>query len=467
MTESRGHDESPAALQARVAALEAENATLRSTPVESGPPARRSRAVLAVVLILLGVLLAPVAVVTGWASWTLTDTDRIVATYAPLSDSPEVQAYVVDQAMAAVDTQVDLDDLTQQLVDGLIALGTGPRATAALQTLQSTAVNGLRSLIRDGVTEFVASERFDTAWAEALRIGHTQLVGTLSNDPAAVATISEDGSLGIPLGPIVEQVKAGLVERGISVAARIPPVDRNIVLVQSDQLPMVQVAYGITLAVGTWLPWVVLALLVGGVLVANRRPRALLWAAGGFAFAMALVAISFAVGRIALLAAVPASVLPGSVSGLFYDTATEGMRATAVAAAVLGLAVVVVGWLAGPYRTPTRLREVYATGVGRLRAAADERGLSTGPVGAWVHRHRSLVFGVIAVVAAVVVLLTEPLTVPAVAWTAFWAAVAVVVVTLVERPAVAAAPAGPFDAPAGAVPAGLGAGPVDTDRGPY
>ena len=255
---------------------------------------------LAVVLILLGVLLAPVAVVTGWAKWTLTDTDRFVATYAPLSSSPEVQAYVVDEAMAAVDAQVDLGRLTQELVDGLIALGTGPRATTALRTLQATATDGLRSLIRDGVTEFVASDQFDTAWAEALRIGHTQLIATLSNDPAAVATISEDGSLGIPLGPIVERVKAGLVERGITVAGRIPPVNRTIVLVQSDQLPTVQLAYGVTVAVGTWLPWLVLALLVGGVLVANRRPRALLWAAGGFAFAMALMAIAFAVGRIAL-----------------------------------------------------------------------------------------------------------------------------------------------------------------------
>ena len=438
MIESRGPDESAAALQARVAALEAENAALRSTPVASGRPARRSRAVVAVVLILLGVLLAPVALVTGWAKWTLTDTDRFVATYAPLSDSPEVQAFVVDEAMAAVDAQVDLGRLTQELVDGLIALGTGPRATTALRTLQTTATDGLRSLIRDGVTEFVASDQFDEAWAEALRIGHTQLIGTLSNDPAAVATISEDGSLGIPLGPIVERVKAVLVERGITVAGRIPPVDRTIVLVQSDQLPTVQLAYGVTVAVGTWLPWLVLALLVGGVLVANRRPRAVLWAAGGFAFAMALMAILFAVGRIALVAAVPASVLPGSVSTLFYDTATDGMRATAVAAAVLGLAVVVVAWLAGPHRTPTRLREVYATGVGRLRGTADERGLSTGTVGAWVYRSRSLIFGLIAIVAALVVLLTKPLTVSTVGWTAFWAAVAVVVVTLVERPGVTA-----------------------------
>ena len=87
-------------------------------------------------LILLGVLLAPVAVITGWATWTLTDTDRFVATYAPLADSPEVQSYVVDQAMAAVDDRVDFDQLTPELVDGLVALGTGPRATTALRTLQ-------------------------------------------------------------------------------------------------------------------------------------------------------------------------------------------------------------------------------------------------------------------------------------------------------------------------------------------
>jgi hypothetical protein len=230
-------------------------------------------------------------------------------------------------------------------------------------------------------------------------------------------------------------------------------VDRTIVLVQSDQLPAVQLAYGITVAVGTWLPWLVLALLVGGVLVANRRPRALLWAAGGFAFAMALLAIGFAVGRIALVAAVPASLLPGSVTSLFYDTATDGMRSTAIAAAVLGLAVVLIGWLAGPFRTPTRLRGAYATGVGGLRESAAERGLGTGQVGVWVHRYRSLIFALIAVVAGIVVMLTKPLTISTVGWTAFWAVLAVVVVTLVERPGATAPAAQP-----------LASGPVDRDQ---
>lgn len=434
------NEDSPEVLRARVAALEAENEALRSTEMHPGTPHRRSRAVVATVLIVLGVLLAPVAVVTGWAKWTLTDTEQFVATYAPLAQSPEVQAYVVDEAMEAVDERADIGGLTQQLVDGLIALGTGPQATAALQTLQGTAAGGLRSLIEDGVTEFVESDQFANVWAESLRIAHTQLIGTLSNDPAAVATISADGSLGIPLEPIVEQVKARLVARGITIADRIPPVDRTITLVQSDQLPMVQLAYGITVAVGTWLPWVVLALLAGGVLVANRRHRTLLWTGVAFGLAMALLAVSLAVGRVALLAAVPADVLPGSVSGLFYDAATDAMSSTAIAAAVLGLAVAVVGWLAGPFRTPTKLRGLYTGGVDQLRRAAADRGLDTGAVGSWLHRRRALVFGAIALVAAVVVVTNRPPSLALIGWTAFWSAVAVIVVTLVERPDPAGSP---------------------------
>src|SRR3954447_16101241 len=84
-------------LRARLAALEVENATLRSGEevTRSRTSRSRPRAAVAVVLIVVAVLLAPVAVVCGWAKWTLTDTDRFVATYAPLAQQPAVQAYVV------------------------------------------------------------------------------------------------------------------------------------------------------------------------------------------------------------------------------------------------------------------------------------------------------------------------------------------------------------------------------------
>jgi hypothetical protein len=421
-------------LRARMAALEAENAALRAA--EEGParPPRRSRTVLAVVLILLGVLLAPVSVVTGWAKWTLTDTERFVATYAPLAGSAEVKAYVVDQAMAVVEEQVDFGGITQQLIDGLISLGAGPRATEALRTLQGSLADGLRSQVREGMNAFVSSEQFVDVWTESLRLGHRQLVATLRNDPNALATIGADGTLGIPLGPIVEGIKTQLVERGITIANRIPPVDREIVLVQSENLPLLQVAYGTIVALGTWLPWVVLGLLIGGVAVANRRHRALLWAAGGLTLTMAVLALAIAAGRVALVAVVPASVLPGSVSTLFYDAVTATMQATAVAVVVLGIAVGVVGWLAGPFRSSTRLRTLYRDGADRLRLAAAERGVTTGRPGQWVHRRRRLLLALIAVVAGVVIVANMPVSVALIGWTAFWSALAVIVVTLVERP---------------------------------
>lgn len=428
--------ESPDDLRARVAALKAENAALRSADGSVGRPARRSRAVLAVVMILLGVLLSPVAVVTGWAKWTLTDTERFVATYAPLAREPAVKAYVVEQTMNAIESQVNFDDITQNLVDGLISLGTRPRATAALRTLQGSVAEGLRSQVHEGVTRLVESDQFDSLWRETLRVGHGQLIATLRNDPAAIASIDADGVLGIPLGPIIAQVKAELVQRGVGVAQLIPTIDRTVVLLHSEDLPTVQLAYGATVAVGAWLPWVALALLIGGVIVANRRHRALVWTGISFALAMAILAIAFAAGRAAIVTLVPASVLPGPVSTLFYDTVTSSMQATASAAAVLGVAVAIVGWAAGPFRTPMRLRGLYGDGVAALRGAAEKRGVTTGRTGSWVHRHRSLLLAAIALVAGIILAANLPVSVPLVGWTAFWSVLAVVIVTLIERPAV-------------------------------
>jgi hypothetical protein len=197
---------------------------------------------------------------------------------------------------------------------------------------------------------------------------------------------------------------------------------------------MVQLAYGVTVGVGTWLPWVVLVLLGAGVAVANRRHRALLWAAGGFALVMATLALAFAAGRLALVAAVPATVLPGPVSTLFYDAVTSSMRATAVAAMVLGIAVSLVAWLAGPFRAPSRLRGLYRDGIGQLRQAAEGRGVSTGRFGGWVHQYRSLLLALIAVLAGVVIISNMPVTISLIGWTAFWSVLAVVLVTLIERP---------------------------------
>ena len=435
----------PAAeMRERLARLEAENSDLRNrlsgtalaAPLEDPPPRRRGPGwtVLATVLIVLGCLLAPAAVVTGWAKSTLTDTDAFVATYAPLAHDPGVQAYVADQAATAIDENVDIEGLTSEVIDGIKALGTRPRASAALDALKGPATQGIEGLIRDGITAFVGSEAFSQAWERALRISHTQLVATLTNDPQALAAAQSDGTIGVQLGPIVEDVKAALLARDITVASRIPPIDRTIPVAQSDQIPTVQAGYRAIVTLGDWLHWVAVAFLAAGVLVARRRSLALVWAAVGLGLSMLVLLLGFTVGRAVLLTSVPAALVPSDVSTLLYETAIAAMKDTAVAGLVLALAIAAVGWLAGPFRTPRTMRGFYADIVGTLRTNAEKRGLTTGRVGEWIYAQRRLLHVLIALAAAAAIILLRPLSVADILWTVVIAVLAVIIVSLVERP---------------------------------
>ena len=440
------HDLHPDDLRERLARLETENSELRHRlaatdafappEVEDAPRRKRgpSWTVIATVLIALGCVLAPVAVIAGWAKSTLTETDTFVATYAPLAHDPRVQAYVVDQAATAIDQNVDIEGLTTEVIDGIKALGTRPRASAALDALKGPATQGIDTLIRDGINAFVVSDAFTQTWERALRVSHTQLLATLTNDPQALVAAQSDGTIGIQLGPIVEDVKAALLARNITVASRIPPIDRTIPIAQANQIPTVQAGYRTIVALGGWLPWVVLALLAVGVLVARRRSVALVGAAVGLGLAMLVLLLGFTVGRAVLLTSVPVTLVPGDVTALLYDTAVAGMKDTAIAGLVLALAIATVGWLAGPFRTPRMLRGFYADGVGSLRTNAEKRGLTTGRAGEWIYAQRRLLHLLIAFGAAAVIILLRPLSIADILWTLVIAVFAVIIVSLVERP---------------------------------
>jgi len=437
---------SDADLRARVARLESENSALR-TQLEVEPPggngaptsARRGRGrgwtVLAVVLIVLGCVMAPLAVVGGWAKSTLTDTDTFVATYAPLAHDAAVQGFVIDQATAAINQNLNLEQLTTEVLDGIKALGTRPAASAALDALKEPAAQALETVIRDGVTTFVSSDSFTQSWERALRLSHTQLLATLRNDPQALIAAQSDGMIGIQLGPIVEDVKAALLARDLSIAARIPAVDRTIPIAMSDQITTVQTGYRAIVAVGSWLPWAALIFLAAGVLVARRRSVALVGAAVGLGLSMLVLLLAFSVGRAVLLTAIPAALVPASVMTLFYDTATAAMRETAVIGVVLTFTIAIVAWFAGPFVLPRKLRSLYTDGVAAVRRSAERHNVTTGRAGHWAYAQRRVLHVVIALAATAAIILLRPLSVSDIVGTLVISVIAVIVVSLIERPA--------------------------------
>jgi hypothetical protein len=440
-----------AELEARIAALEAENAALRADRVVDGDveersdaaasvqarPARRrwGRTAGAVVLVVVGLLLAPVAVISAWARLELVDTERFVATFAPLAEDPAVQAYIGDEVTAAIEEQVDIPTLTSDLFDGLGQLDLPPRAADALALLEGPATQGLQSLVSGIVDRVVESDAFADVWATALRASHRQFVAAIQGDPDAALSIGGEGTLSVQLGPIIEAVKDRLEQQGVGFASAIPVVDKSIVVAQDSAFVLVQTVYTLAVAAGTWIPWITLALLVAGVLVAKRRAPALVWTAGGLAVTMLITASGVGIGRTFFIGAVSPSIMPRDAASALYDGLVELMFSTILAIFVLALFVAVIAWFSGPWRPAQAVRGFADSGFASLRRSAAAHGVTTGSFGVALDRWRVPVYVAIAVIASVVVLLNRPVTISGVTWTVVVALLAVLVVELLRRPA--------------------------------
>ena len=79
----------------------------------------------------------PVSIVGAWARVQLVDEDAFVATLAPLVDDPAVQDMIIDESMEAINAQVDFQQITSNVFDGIAGLGLPPRAADALKLLEA------------------------------------------------------------------------------------------------------------------------------------------------------------------------------------------------------------------------------------------------------------------------------------------------------------------------------------------
>lgn len=329
---------------------------MTESPSRSVP---RWRRILGTAVVVLGVLLAPVALVSAWAVDEFTDTDRFVETFGPLASDPGVQRVVAAEVTTLITEQVDVPALTAPLFEGL-GETLPPVAGLALGPLEGLVNSGITQLIGGTVDRVVESEAFATVWETALRTSHAQLIGALEGDPDAALTIGEEGTLGISLAPIVANVQTALVDSGVTIAAAIPEVDRTIVLVKSDSLASVQAAYRLAHAVAAWLPWLVVALLVGGVLLLGAGIRSIIGSAAGIALVMGLLILGLAIGRAFVIDTVASTDLPVDVAQTLFHQLLGRVYSGAVTFAIIGLIIAAAAWAIGRYDVIARVRARFA-----------------------------------------------------------------------------------------------------------
>ncbi|CAM5520352.1 hypothetical protein SAVIM338S_03927 [Streptomyces avidinii] len=363
---------------------------------------------LSAVLIALTCVLVPVSLLTVWVHDIVLDTGRYVSTVSPLASDPAIEAAAVHRITAAADVRVDGAQVTSDLAKWLEAQGLPPRVGTAVKALGPQLDSAADAAVSKVATRFVGSDAFETVWTTANRAAHTAVVHALTGEGRGAVGV-EGGTVTLDVGAAVESVKEDLVKAGLSPAEKIPEVDRQMVLFQSEKLAKIRGAVHLLDVVGNWMPVLTVVLGALGVLLARRRRRALVATALGAAGACLVFGIGLAVVRHYYLDHLPAQVQSPAAAAAVFDTLVRFLRVSVRTALVLGVVVALGAYLSGAGRLPRGVR-------GRAERAADSaagwgaaRGVRAGRAGAWVQAHRRpLTTGVLLVLALVFALWNHP-----------------------------------------------------------
>ena len=345
-----------------------------STQTIEPPTAERrsaGRSVGVVVCVVLAVLLTTPAVVAFWGQRTLNDSQRYLDTVGPLVHSPEVQDAIATTVTNAIEQQVDIEAILNQVFAGVIT--DRPRLQKLVGPL-SGAVNGL---IDREVREFVASDAFADIWVRVNTRAQQALVRLLKGEEDTGAVSLQGDQVVLDLSEVIDQVKQRLVARGLTIVenVKIPDKDRQIVLLEAPQLKQARTIYAFANPVARWLIWVVAALYLAAFWLSRRRPKMTVIIGVALVANALLLAWSLSIGRQLFIDQLAGTVF-GPASRVFYDTLGAYLERGWQVLGWLGLILVVVGWFTGSNASGTAVRTTLSGGLESVGAQ-----LADGPLG--------------------------------------------------------------------------------------
>ncbi len=368
-----------------------------------------------VLLILFAALLSLLSVVAVWANSIVRDTDRYVATVGPLASDPDVQKAVTNRVTDVVLAQIDVDVLVKQLQDAVSQKGVPPKTAQLFGHLEAPITSGLKQLVSGVVERVVTSGAFETVWVEGNRRVHSAVDKALTGEGGGAVSLEND-QVAIDVAPIVAQVKERLVGAGLAVAAKIPDVHTNFVVVQSKDLGKVRTYMRVLEILGGWLPVIALLVAAAGVYTAFNRRHALIGVALAVFAAMLILGITLTVFRDVYLDHLPSGASPAA-AGAVYDALIKFLRAAVRALGAVALITAVGAFLSGPARPAVLVRKGCGSGIGAMRGVALSGGLRLGAVGRFVHRFKHWIGVTIVAVAAIVLFTWNYPTTMVVVWT--------------------------------------------------
>jgi hypothetical protein len=415
---------SPEELEAEVERLKAERQELeaRVETLEDKPVKRRRlRRVLTPILVALSIVVFTVTVPAAWGARTVLNTDRYVATVAPLASDPAVQASiaskVTDQVFLALNVEQTLSDVLASI---------GERATVLAAPLTAA----MKGFVQDQVLKVVESDAFQTFWVKANTFVHTEVLALLRGDEGDLTV--REGKVLLNLLPLVnlalgsiQQVASDLVGRDVTLPTiepgeapnesitkleqalgiDLPDAYGQIVVYDSHDLEALQKGLYISERLLVLLLILIPILTAASLWLSTRRRRTLIQLAVGAAVGLVVVRRIAIISRDTLFDRVDTERFP-SVRVLADDLMASLFRYTAILLVIV-LLTALIALITGPYSWAVTLRGWVRDGARGIAAAFSGEPLpDTGRV-RWLRDHRDGLMLGGAIVAVALLLLFD------------------------------------------------------------
>ncbi len=292
----------------------------------------RIRTNAAVVVAVLGVLLATMAVDALWLHDRIFNTDHFVESLAPLPQDPAISTAIAAKTVEVLGSGGAAESKVAEVLPDRLAF-LAPRVMGLVEEQVFEATQGL-----------VASDAFATVWTKGLELLHSRIIGILEGDPAQ----PKEGGIGIALEGTAGLVQAELDRRGIDLFADIETKAVEIVFIQADVLAGPRTLVNV-FHTGVWvLPIVALIVLGLAVLIDKDRLRPIQI----FGFGLAIAELLSLAG-IRIFAGYAGGKIENEVyragAGAVWDALLNGYLAIS---AVVGFTALAIGLAAWWFRRP-------------------------------------------------------------------------------------------------------------------
>jgi hypothetical protein len=314
------------------------------TEVEAAPVkrARRSRSIIAWILVVVVSIMLPLSVMTVWAVNIVTNTNKYVETMAPIASNPTV---IANTSVRVTNEFFSSADVQKRIANVL------PKKASALAV---PLTDGLHTTVQNQIHKLLSSAFFQKVWNNGNRRAHQTLVNTLSGKNSKTTRTLKNGSaVVINISSVADKAIDRLDAKGITVFDPLKQVftSKNgtltVSVVSSDQVKKATGLFNVVQKLKWWIPLATLVLAVAAVAVAVRRRKTLLRVALGGSIATAVFLVALGLARNTFVSTAVKQGLNGQTSGIIFDTLLRYLKDGLWITLAVLLVLSVVLWFLG------------------------------------------------------------------------------------------------------------------------